>query len=60
MKITITVEEENLNYIAKGETATFEIAGIILGNLERNYERRVAMELDKADVMAEANSEETI
>ena len=46
MKITITVEDENLDYFAKAETGSFEIAGQKLSQLADNYMRRIDMELD--------------
>ena len=44
MKITIIVEDENLDYLRKAECPTFEMAQEHLGALERNYGLRVAQE----------------
>jgi len=37
---------------------SFEIAEEVFGSIQRRYEKRVAMELDKGDVMAEQQKEE--
>lgn len=44
MKITIIVEDENLEYFSRAETYSFEMAGVDLGRLERNYANRVKLE----------------
>lgn len=58
LKITITVADENLNYTATATALSFERAIEEIASLEKNYNRRVEMELDKGDVMAEQMSEE--
>ena len=45
LKITITVEDENLEYKATVETASFDFAEEKFDQIQRNYEKRVAMEL---------------
>ena len=59
MNIQIIVSDENLNYLSKAEALSFESAVEMIGKLERNYNRRVEMELSKADVHGEASKEET-
>ncbi len=59
LKITITVEDESLNYIQKGEAFNFELSREHLRTLESHYNRRVEMELSKSDVIAEGLSEES-
>lgn len=44
MKITITIEDEAINYLAKAETGSFETAIQHLASLEKNYARRVDIE----------------
>jgi hypothetical protein len=58
MKITIWVEDENLDHRARVTAESFESAEEGFGKLQRNYARRVAMELSKSDVMAESLTEE--
>ncbi len=47
MNITITVNDENLNFSQKVDAVSFEMATEALGTLERNYARRVEMETDE-------------
>lgn len=58
MQIQITVTDDNLEYFNKAEVLSFETAGMHLGAMERNYARRVEMEMSKADVAAESLKEE--
>ena len=51
LKITITVEEENLDYLRKAESPTFEMAVEHLGVLERNYEMRQRMEVNEDKII---------
>lgn len=53
--ITITVSDTNLDFTATESGFHFET---LIDNITKRYERRVAMELDKADVHGEASKEE--
>lgn len=58
MTIEIIVKDEVLDFETSKMCLSFESAAEELGKMERNYARRIAMELDKGDVMAEAQKEE--
>ena len=59
MKITITINDENLDFLAMEDALSFESAEELFGKMQRRYKKRVEMELDKGDVAAESKNEET-